>query len=82
MQSEDSEKKAEVVEKEDNNKQQATKEQTVNKDMILNKDANLENTKSEAEAKREDKQYGKPNQQYQKHQKVFADETKTKEKGK
>ena len=38
----------------------ATKEQTVNKNMILNKDANIENTKSEGEAKREDEQYGKP----------------------
>ena len=60
----------------------ATKEQTVNKNMILNKDANIENTKSEGEAKREDEQYGKPNQQCQKHQKVIADETKTKEKEK
>ena len=50
--------------------------------MILNKDANIENTKSEGEAKREDEQYGKPNQQCQKHQKVIADETKTKEKDK
>ena len=40
----------------------ATKEQTVNKNMILNKDANIENTKSEGEAKREDEQYGKLNQ--------------------
>ena len=50
--------------------------------MTLNKDASIENTKSGGDTKREDKQYGKPNQQYQKHQKVFADETKTKEKGK
>ena len=50
--------------------------------MILNKDANIENTKSEGEAKREDEQYGKPNQQCQKHQKVIEDETKTKEKEK
>ena len=48
---------------------------------MLNKDANIENTKSEGEAKREDAQYGKPNQQCQKHQKVI-DETKTKEKEK
>ena len=48
--------------------------------MILNKDANIENTKSVGDAKREDEQYGKPNQQ--KHQKVIADETKTKEKKK
>ena len=79
LQSEDNEKKAEVVGKADN-EEQATKEQTVNKNMILNKDANIENTKSEGEAKREDEQYGKPNQQCQKHQKVIADETKTKEK--
>ena len=49
---------------------------------ILNKDANIENTKSEGEARREDEQSGKPNQQCQKHQKVIADETKTKEKEK
>ena len=81
LQSEDNEKKGEVVGKADN-EEQATKEQTVNKNMILNKDANIENTKSEGEAKREDEQYGKPNQQCQKHQKVIADETKTKEKDK
>ena len=78
MQSEDNKKKA--VGKADNNKKQATKEQTVNEKMILNKDANLENNKSEREVKREGEQYGKPNQQY--HQKVIADETKTKEKEK
>ena len=78
MQSEDNLKKA--VGKADNNKKQATKEQTVNEKMILNKDANLENNKSEREVKREGEQYGKPNQQY--HQKVIADETKTKEKEK
>ena len=50
--------------------------------MILNKDANKENTKSEGEAKREDQQYGKLNQQCEKHQKVISDETKTKEKDK
>ena len=61
LQSEDNEKKAEVVGKADN-EEQATKEQTVNKNMILNKDANIENTKSEGEAKREDEQYGKLNQ--------------------
>ena len=81
LQSEDNEKKVELVGKADNEKQ-ATKKQTVNKNMILNKDANIENTKSEGEAKREDEQYGKPNQQCQKHQKVIADETKTKEKEK
>ena len=78
LQSEDNYKKA--VGKADNNKKQATKEQTVNEKMILNKDANLENNKSEREVKREGEQYGKPNQQY--HQKVIADETKTKEKEK
>ena len=52
----------------------------MNEKMILNKDANLENNKSEREIKREGEQYGKPNQQY--HQKVIADETKTKEKEK
>ena len=41
------------------NKEQATKEQTVHKNMILNKDANIENAKSEGEARREDEQYGK-----------------------
>ena len=61
LQSEDNEKKVEVVSKADNEKQ-ATKKQTVNKNMILNKDANIENTKSEGEAKREDEQYGKLNQ--------------------
>ena len=82
LQSEDNEKKAEVVGKAGNNKEQATKEQTVNKNMILNKDGNIETTKSKGEAKREDQQYGKLNQQCQKHQKVIADETKTKEKEK
>ena len=81
LQSEDNEKKAEVVGKADN-EEQATKEQTVNENVILNKDANIENTKSEGEAKREEEQYGKPNEQCQKHQKVIADETKTKEKEK
>ena len=81
LQSEDNEKKAEVVGKADN-EEQATKEQTIKKNMILNKDANIESTNSEGEAKREDEQYGKPNQQCQKHQKVIADETKTKEKEK
>ena len=78
LQSEDNEKKAEVVGKADN-EEQATKEQTINKNMILNKDANIESTKSEGEAKIEDEQYGKPNQQCQKHEKVIADKTKTKE---
>ena len=41
-----------------------------------------QNTKSKGEAKREDEQYGKPNEQCQKHQKLIADETKTKEKEK
>ena len=77
-QSEDYEKKAEVVGKADN-EEQATKEQTINKNMILNKDANIESTKSEGEAKIEDEQYGKPNPQCQKHEKVIADKTKTKE---
>ena len=49
LQSED-EKKAKVVGKTDNNKEQATKKQTENKNMILNKDENIENTKSEREA--------------------------------
>ena len=77
-QSEDYEKKAEVVGKADN-QEQATKEQTINKNIILNKDANIENIKSEGGAKIEDEQYGKPNQQCQKHEKVIADKTKTKE---
>ena len=47
--------------------------------MILNKNANIESTKSEGEAKIEDEQYGKPNQQCQKHEKVIADKSKTKE---
>ena len=81
MWSED-EKKAEVVRKVDNNKEQATKEQTENKNMVLNKDENIENTKSQEEAKGEDEQYGKPNQQYQKHQKVIVAKTKTREKKK
>ena len=62
FQSEDNEKKAEVVGKGDN-EEQATKEQTINKNMILNKDANIESTSSEGEAKAEDEQYGIPNQQ-------------------
>ena len=62
LQSEDNEKKAEVVGKADN-EEQATKEQTINKNMILNKDANIESTSSEGEAKAEDEQYGIPNQQ-------------------
>ena len=70
--------KAEVVGKADN-EEQVTKEQTINKNMILNKDANIESTKSEAEAKIEDEQYGKPNQQCQKHEKVIADKPQTKE---
>ena len=81
LQSED-EKKAEVVGKADNNKEKATQEQTENKNMTLSKDENIENTKLEGEAKGEDDQYGKPNQQCQKHQKVISAETKTKEKEK
>ena len=77
-QSEDYERKAEVVGKA-NNEDQATKEQTINKNMILNKDPNIESTKSEGEAKIEDEQYGKPNQQCQKHEKLIADKPKTKE---
>ena len=77
-QSGDYEKKVEVVGKADN-EEQATKEQTINKNMILNEDVNIESTKSEGEAKIEDEQYGKPNQQCQKHEKVIADKTKTKE---
>ena len=50
--------------------------------MILNKDENIEEIKSEREAKGEDEQYVKSNQQSQKHQKVIAAETKTKEKEK
>ena len=46
---------------------------------MLNKDANLESTKSEGEAKTEDEQYGQPNEQCQKHEKVIADKTKAKE---
>ena len=56
------EKKDEVVGKLDNNKEQATKEQTENKNMILNKDEFIEKTKSEGEPTGEDEQYGKPNQ--------------------
>ena len=69
QQSEDNVRKDEVVRKADNNKEQATKEQTENKNMILSKDGKTENTKSEGEAKGEDEQYGKPkpNQQCQKH---------------
>ena len=77
-QSEDYGKKAEVVGKADN-EEQATKEQTINKNMILNKDAKIESTRSEGEAKIEDELYGKPNQQCQKHEKVIADKPKTKE---
>ena len=78
LQSED-EKKAEVVRKADNNKEQATKEQTEKKNMVINRDENIQNTKSDGEAKGEDEQYGKPNQQCQKHQKVIAAVTRTKE---
>ena len=44
------------------------------------KDENIENTKSEGEAKGEDEQYGKPNQQYKNHQKVIAAESTTRNK--
>ena len=82
LQSEDNEKKTEVVGKADNNKKEATKEQRQNKNIILNKDENIEANKSEGEVKGEDEQYGKPNQQCQKHHKVFTVETKTKDKEK
>ena len=45
------------------------------------KTENIENTKSEGEAKGEDEQYGKPNQQYKNHQKAIAAESKTRNKG-
>ena len=79
LQSEDNKKKVEVVGKENNNQEKATKEQTENKNKILKKDENIENTKSEGEANSKDEQYGKLNQQCQKHKKVIADQTKTKE---
>ena len=45
------EKKAEVIGKADNNKEQPTKEERKNKKkMILNKDENIENIKSAGEA--------------------------------
>ena len=50
--------------------------------MIINKNENIDNTNSEGEAKGEDEQHGKLNQQGQKYQKVFPAETKTKEKEK
>ena len=50
--------------------------------MVLNKDENIEKTKSKGEAKREDEQYGNPNQQCEKHRKVVAAETKTNEREK
>ena len=59
--------KAEVVGKAENNKEQATKEQTENKNIILDKDENTDSTKSEGEAKGEGEQYRKPNQQCQHH---------------
>ena len=74
LQSEDNEKKVEVAGKANNNLEKATKEQTEKKNKILNKDENIENTKLEGEAKGEDEQYGKPNQQCQKHEKVIADQ--------
>ena len=48
--------------------------------MLLDKDENIENTKSVRETKGEDEEYGRPNQQCQSQQKVFAAETKTKDK--
>ena len=45
------------------NKEQATKEQSENKD-ILDRLKRKHGFKSEGEAKVEDEQYGKPNQQY------------------
>ena len=44
------------------------------------KTENIVNTKSEGEAKGEDEQYGKPNQQYKNHQKVIAAESTTRNK--
>ena len=79
LQSEDNEKKAEVVGKASNNKEQATEEQTVNNNMVLNKDENIENTKSESETKREDEQYGKLNHQCKiKQQKIKTTKKPTK----
>ena len=49
MQSEGNEKKADVVGKAYNNKTQASKEQTENKNMILNKDEKIENSKSKGD---------------------------------
>ena len=65
LQSKD-QKTAKVVGKADNNKYQAAKEQTENKNMIINKCENIENTNSEGEAKGEDEQHGKLDQQSQK----------------
>lgn len=78
MQSKSNEKKVEVAGKRELNKEQVNKEQTENKNMILDKDENMENTKSEREAKGEDLKYRKPNQQCQKHQNITAAATKTK----
>ena len=44
----------------------------------MEKDENIENKKSEGEAKGEDRQHEKPNQQCQNHQRVTAAEIKTK----
>ena len=52
-------KKAEVVRKVDYNKEQETKEQRENKNIILNKDENTENTKSEGEANNRVQNVGK-----------------------
>ena len=78
MQSKSNEKKVEVAGKRELNKEQVNKEQTENKNMILDKDENMENTKSEREAKGEDLKYRKPNQQCQKHQNITEAATKTK----
>lgn len=78
MQSKSNEKKVEVAGKRELNKEQVNKEQTENKNMILDKDENMENTKSEREAKGEDLKCRKPNQQCQKHQNITAAATKTK----
>ena len=76
-------KKTEVVGKADN-EEQTIKEQTVNEIIILNKDANIREHQNRGRSKKRRgiEQYGKPNQQCQKHQKVIADESKTKEKEK
>ena len=69
LQSEENHKKAKIVGKIDNNNEHAAKEKTENKSITLDKDENIENTKSEGEAKGEDEEYGKLTQQWQNHQK-------------